>query len=115
MSRPRTLIRKSQIHGKGVYAGEDIAKGTYVGRYTSRKVTKRVENEYVLYIYDPDTGEETSRWLGTGKFKYVNHSTDANLEMEDDTFEFIAVCDIADGEELTWYYGDEYQADLENN
>jgi SET domain-containing protein len=115
MARPKTLIRKSQIHGKGVYAGENIAKGTIVGRYTSRKVTKRVENEYVLYFYDPDTGEEMERWLGTGKFKYVNHSTKANLEMEDDTFEFVAVRNIADGEELTWYYGDEYQADLENN
>jgi len=115
MARPRTLIRKSTIHGKGVYAGEDIARGTIIGRYTSRKVSKRVENEYVLYIHDPDTGEETERWLGTGKFKYVNHSATANLEMIDDTFEFVALRNIGDGEELTWYYGDEYQADLENN
>ena len=111
MPRPKTLVRKSDLHGKGVFAAQFISQGTIIGKYTSRRVSKKVDSPYVIYIYN-EVGVEIERRLGTGKLRYVNHSSDPNLTMDDDTLEFIAIKDIDDGEELTWFYGDEYEADL---
>ena len=108
----KIYIARSSVHGKGVFAAEFIPAGTVIGRYRSRKVALTTEHPHVLIVYDPDTGQELERRLGTNEFRYVNHSTTPNLEMVDDTLEFIANRHIAKGEELTWYYGDEFQEDI---
>lgn len=105
-------LGKSPVHGKGVFAVRDIWKGEVVGRYESRPTTVSSErNRYVLELYDED-GKFLEYRLGINEFKYINHSSDPNVEMGDE-LEFIALRDIKQDEELLWYYGDEFEADLE--
>ena len=110
--KPKVYVANSGVHGSGVFAGEFIPAGQVVGKYTSRKVSLRNEHPHVLIVYDLDTGEELERRIGTNNFRYVNHSTAPNLEMIDDTLEFVATRHIAINEELTWYYGDEFEDDM---
>lgn len=109
---PKTYISTSSVHGKGVFAGEFIPAGTVVGKYKSRLVSSDTDHPHVLVVYDEDTGEELEWHLGTNKFRYVNHSSRPNLEMVDETLEFVALRHIAAHEELTWYYGDEFEQDV---
>ena len=108
----KTYVRKSAVHGKGVFAAEFIPAGTVVGKYRSRKVGAGVEHPHVLIVYDEDTGEELERRLGTNEFRYLNHSVAPNLEIIDETLEFVASRHISADEELTWYYGDEFDDDI---
>jgi SET domain-containing protein len=109
---PKIYVANSSVHGSGVFAGEFIPCGTVVGKYLSRRVSLKNEHPHVLIIYDEDTGEELERRIGTNQFRYVNHSIRPNLEMLDDTLEFVATRHIAPNEELTWYYGEEFEADM---
>ena len=105
-------VGTSPIHGKGVFAARDIKKGEIVGKYATRK-TKQTssENRYVVEIYDED-GELLEYRLGTNNLKFVNHSTDPNLEMEDNDLKMVALRDIKKDEELTWYYGNEFNEEI---
>lgn len=111
--KPKIYVSQSSVHGSGVFAGEFIPAGSVVGKYTSRRVSLRNEHPHTLIIYDHDTGEEIERRVGTNKFRYVNHSTAPNLDMIEETLEFVATRHIASHEELTWYYGDEFEADMD--
>ena len=108
----KIYVTDSPVHGKGLFAGEFIAAGTVLGKYKSRRVSGDNEDSHVLIVYDVDTGEELERRMGTNDFRYVNHSASANLEMDAETLEFFATRHISCHEELTWYYGDEFEDDL---
>ena len=110
---PKVFVAESTVHGQGLFAGEHIRCGTVVGIYESRKVRKTTEHPHILIIYDEDTGEELEHLMGTNDFRFVNHSAFPNMGMCDETLEFIALREISQGEELTWHYGDEYEADLQ--
>jgi len=109
---PKVFVSNSAIHGRGLFAGEPIRCGAVVGKYKSRKVRKNAEHPHIIIIYDEDTGEEMERRMGTGDFRYVNHSPHPNLGIIDETLEFVALREISKGEELLWHYGDEYEEDL---
>ena len=104
----------SGIHGKGVFAARSFKKGDRVGEYRSypTKVTSE-ENPFVIECYDDD-GNLSEYRMGTNAFRFVNHSDDPNLHMDDDLI-FWAVKDIAKDDELTWYYGDEFEADMKKD
>ena len=108
----KVFVADSTIHGRGLFAGEHIRCGAVVGKYTSRKVRLDTDHPHILIVYDLDTGEELERWMGTGNFRYVNHSQHPNLGIIDETLEFFALREIAQGEELLWHYGEEYEEDL---
>src|SRR5437764_13537078 len=105
---PKTEVRESKIHGRGLFATADIAKdeivavkgGHIVDRETLReKITPvlgsveiQIDND--LYIA-PLTGEEAELSM-----LYSNHSCDANLGVRGE-ITFVAMRDIRAGEELT--------------
>lgn len=115
--------RKSDIHGNGVFAIEDIAKGERVVRYKGKLRTHaEVDEEYGAvdedghtflftlnddYVIDANEGGNIARW--------INHSCAPNCEAVLDENEkgkhhkdkvFIeAMRDIKAGEELTYNYG----------
>lgn len=102
----------SPIHGKGVFAARDIKKGEVVGKYATRRTKQTsLQNRYVVEVYD-DEGEFLEYRLGINNLKFVNHSTEPNLEMEDDDLKMVALRDIKKDEELTWYYGDEFENEI---
>jgi len=105
---PKTEVRESKIHGRGLFATADIAKdeivavkgGHIVDRETLRaKVTPRlgpveIQIDDDLFIA-PVTDEERELSM-----LYSNHSCDANLGMRGE-ITFVAMRDIGAGEELT--------------
>ena len=115
----RIQVRRSGVHGKGVFALQDIPEGEtiieYVGEIISWKEADRRQSS------DPDDPNHTFFFsIGDGKkvidanvggnaARWINHSCDPNCEAEedDDTHRvFIkAIRNIKAGEELNYDYG----------
>ncbi len=105
---PKTEVRESKIHGRGLFATADIAKdeivavkgGHIVDREMLReKITPRlgpveIQIDDDLFIA-PVTDEERELSM-----LYSNHSCDANLGIRGE-ITFAAIRDIRAGEELT--------------
>jgi len=105
---PKTEVRESQIHGRGLFAIADISKheivavkgGHIINRETLReKVTPRlgpveIQIDKDLFIA-PVTEEERE-----DSMLYSNHSCNPNLGMRGE-ITFVAMRDIRAGEELT--------------
>src|SRR6476646_7310164 len=105
---PKTKVRESKIHGRGLFAIADIAKneivavkgGHIIDRQTLReKVTPQlgpveIQIDDDLFIA-PVTDEERELSM-----LYSNHSCDANLGMRGE-ITFVAMRAIPAGEELT--------------
>jgi SET domain-containing protein len=105
---PKTEVRESKIHGRGLFATSDIAKDEVVavkgGHLISReqlreKVTSQlgpveIQIDDDLFIA-PITEEERE-----GSMLYTNHSCDPNLGMRGE-ITFVAMRNIRAGEELT--------------
>lgn len=105
---PKTEVRESKIHGRGLFATAEIAKdevvavkgGRIVDRETLRReITPRLGPVEIqigddLFI-TPATDEERELSM-----LYSNHSCDANLGLRGE-ITFVAMRDIPVGEELT--------------
>ncbi|HEY4284327.1 MAG TPA: SET domain-containing protein-lysine N-methyltransferase [Chthoniobacterales bacterium] len=105
---PKTEVRTSSIHGRGLFATTGIAKDEIVavkgghivtGNFLAEQITPalgpveiQIDND--LFIA-PVTTEERE-----GSMLYSNHSCDANLGIRGE-ITFVALRDIAAGEELT--------------
>ena len=105
---PKTEVRESKIHGRGLFATADIAKGEVVaikgGHIVDRETLRREITPKLgpveIQIGDdmfiaPVTGEERELSM-----LYSNHSCDANVGMRGE-ITFVAMRDIRAGEELT--------------
>lgn len=107
----RLRVRKSRIHGKGVFAVQDITKGTRILPYLGKKIslqeaTKRIAqgNAYIFCFddrYDIDGNTPKNR------ARYINHSCDPNCESDiiEGQIWILALRDIQAGEELNYDYG----------
>lgn len=115
-SSRRIQTRRSGVHGKGVFAVQDIAEGEtiieYVGEIISwaqaqaRHPHDPADPNHTFYFHidenrviDAKVGGNSSRW--------INHSCDANCEADEvDGRIFIkALRNIPAGEELNYDYG----------
>jgi SET domain-containing protein len=104
-------IGNSRIEGQGLFATQDITKGTRIIAYIGEKITRRESvcrleagNAYIFhlnyrYALDGATLANTAR--------YINHSCDPNCAVEktSDTLWIVALRDIKEGEELSYNYG----------
>ena len=99
---PQVVVKRSSIHGKGLFAGQWFGRGDFIGRYEGPRT--RRNGTYVLWIFDENgysygiDGRNHMRW--------VNHSSDPNAEFDGD--ELYALRDIEPGEEITFHYGDDW-------
>lgn len=106
----QTEVKKSKIHGKGLFAKENIIKGEKVaikgGRIVDRKFIdnnpKIVKNSELqiddFHYIAPTTNEELKKSM-----LYINHSCEPNIGLEGKNV-FIAIKDILKGEEITADY-----------
>jgi SET domain-containing protein len=104
---PKTQVRESPIHGRGLFATANIAKGEVVvvkgGHIITREEVRAVNarlGPVEIQIDDdlfiaPVTSEERELSM-----LYSNHSCDANLGLRGE-ITFVAMRDIGGGEELT--------------
>lgn len=108
----KVYVATSSLHGKGVFATRKIKEGEIVGYYNARKTRlTSEENPYVIEVYD-DNEQFVEYRLGTNEFRYINHSTEPNIDMRDDDFKMVALHDIVKNEELTWYYGSDFEESM---
>ena len=118
-------VKKSGVHGYGVFATKDIKKNTriieYIGEKVSRKEgDKRSERRIKKYLNSEKTGsvyifELNKKYDIDGsplynKARYINHSCDPNCEVDilDDKIWISSIRNIKKGDELSYDYGYEF-------
>jgi hypothetical protein len=112
----RLQVRKSGVHGKGVYAVQPFKKGEIVIEYVGEVISwtealrrhphdpSQPDHTFYFHLDDERTidgkvGGNASRW--------INHACAPNIEAEDDTGRVFlrALRNIKPGEELFFDYG----------
>ena len=120
----RIQVRKSGVHGKGVFAARDIAKGEVLIEYLGERITW--EHALDRHPHDPSQPDHTfyfhvdEGWVldanvGGNAARWINHSCEPNCEpalVESssgdparDHIVIEAMRDIRAGEELCYDYG----------
>jgi hypothetical protein len=107
----RLWVGPSRIDGKGVFAAQDIRKGTRIIQYIGERISKDESiarlaqgNAYIFSFNDRyDIDGKTLK----NKARYINHSCDPNCDAEISkrTIWIVAIRDIKAGEELSYNYG----------
>lgn len=114
-------VRKSAIHGNGVFAACDIKQGERIIEYLGEKIDKEESNRRGLameeaakksgggsvYIFELDDKFELDGNFDYNDARFINHACRTNCEAinEDDTIWIYATRDIFKGEELLYNYG----------
>jgi len=113
MLRVKTYLSKSKISGIGLFAGENIKKGTITWSYSSYFLLKLTQDDI-----DKMNDDEKKRFYALDHYwinknnnyiisldndRFMNHSIDPNVASTDDNCE-IAIKDIKIDEELTVDY-----------
>ena len=111
---PRIQVRRSGIHGKGVFALRPIAKGERIIEYKGEIVSWKKASARMAHPDDPDHtflfGLDEKRVIdanvGGNAARFINHSCDPNCETDqvDDRVFIEAIRDIKPGEELYYDY-----------
>ena len=112
---PHIELRKSSVHGYGVFATEDIPSDAILEEVSFITVPDNVARDYV-FIY-PRGGTPLSETIGItpvhalplGYGCIYNHSDDPNASWRTDTinklFVFFTLSDIKKDDEIRTYYG----------
>jgi len=115
-SRPDMMrVRRSRVHGRGVFALRRIRKGTRVIEYLGDRITHRQadvryqdksERDNHTFLFIVDRGVVIDAGVDGNDARFINHSCDPNCEsVIDDRRVFVeAVRSIKPGEELTYDY-----------
>lgn len=110
------VVRRSKIHGRGVFATMPIRKGTRIIEYKG----KRISYDLACELYPDVDGQPTHTFLfeidedtvidaaqGGNAARWINHSCEPNCEAvdEDGRIYIEAIRNIKEGEELGYNYG----------
>jgi uncharacterized protein len=103
-------VSTSRIAGKGLFAAQNIKKGTRIIQYIGQRISKeetaeRLDqgNQYIFTFNDRyDIDGKTLK----NKARYINHSCDPNCDilLTQRTIWIVAKRDIKEGEELSYNY-----------
>jgi len=115
-SGKRIQVRRSGVHGKGVFALQDIAEGETVIEYVGEIISWDEAQD--RHPHDPNDPNHTFYFHvnedrvidalhGGNSSRWINHSCDANCEAdeENDRIFIKAIRNIQAGEELNYDYG----------
>ncbi|KAF1027470.1 MAG: hypothetical protein GAK40_01072 [Burkholderia plantarii] len=116
MNTRRIVVRRSGVHGKGVFAVAPIAAGERVVEYKGERISWKEALE--RHPHDPEDPNHTFYFaleggdvidgkVGGNSARWINHACAPNCEAEETAGRvFIrALRDIAEGEELFYDYG----------
>jgi SET domain-containing protein len=114
---PFYVVRKSRIHGRGVFAVRRIRKGTRIVEYTGERIgNKEADRRYddtrmkrhhtFLFTLDSRTVIDGAIETGGGDASYINHSCEPNCEavITGKRIFIHALRTIEPGEELAYDY-----------
>jgi SET domain-containing protein len=123
---PWHQIRKSKVHGNGVFARADISEGTRILEYLGEKITKKESDrrgwaqfekaqktgDAAVYLFILNKKHDIDGNVPWNDARLINHTCEPNCEAQviRGKIWIIALRDIAKGEELGFNYG----FDLEN-
>jgi uncharacterized protein len=120
-------VRKaaSALHGTGLYARKAIPKGTRVLEYVGERITKAESNrrdavrlakrekgeDGCVYLFEINQRHDIDGAVKWNTARLINHSCEPNCETEKARGHIwiAAVRDIAEGEELTYDYGFDWE------
>ena len=115
-SGKRIQVRRSGVHGKGVFALQDIAEGETLIEYVGEVISW--EEAQDRHPHDPNDPNHTFYFHvnedrvidalhGGNSSRWINHSCDANCEADEsnDRIFIKAIRNIHAGEELNYDYG----------
>ena len=114
-------VVKSKIHNRGVFAVQDIKKGSRIFQYLGEKISKdegdrRSEIQIEEAEKDPEKGQvyvfelnkkyDIDGNVPENDAKYINHSCKPNCEADiiNDEIWIISTKDVKKGQELTYDY-----------
>ncbi|VGO21105.1 SET domain-containing protein [Pontiella sulfatireligans] len=100
-------VRNSRIDGQGVFAVDRIAAGEKIGTYHGKRTQE--DSTYVLWVTDLDGVEYGVN--GHSDLKFLNHSARPNAEFDGE--ELHALVNIKPGDEVTFHYGKDFVAWLQ--
>lgn len=98
MAEP-TYVKKSPIHGRGLFAERRITRGRRIGRYAGRRT--RRNGRYVLWV--PLENGDVVGIAGGNRLRYVNHSSRPNAAFHG--ADLYALRTIGPHQEITVDYG----------
>ena len=108
------VVRKSGIHGKGVFASTMIPKGTRIIEYKGKRLsTEEADAQYgpndttaIVLLFSVDESTVIDAAIRGNAARYINHSCSPNCEavMEDGHVFIESIRRIEPGEELSYDY-----------
>ena len=112
----RTQVRKSGIHGRGVYAVHPIKAGDTVLEYKGEIITWKkaldrhphdASQPHHTFYFHLDDGHVIDAKYNGNSARWINHSCEPNLEADQDGNRIFlkALRNITPGEELCYDYG----------
>lgn len=115
-------IRKSTIQGRGAFATRRIRKGDRVAEYTGERISwKEADRRYDdaamkrhhTFLFTLSRRTVIDAAVGGNDSRFINHSCEPNCEaiIDDGAIYIDAMRDIRVGEELTYDYAFERDAD----
>jgi SET domain-containing protein len=113
----RVRVGPSRIAGQGLFAAQEIKRGTKIIRYIGEKITHEESERRLaagnVYIFGLDERYSIDGSTPKNTARYINHSCDPNCHTEQfgRIIWIVAIRDITAGEELTYNY--EYEIDDE--
>ena len=119
------IVKKSRIHGSGVFASKNIKKNTKIIQYIGEKIKKsegdrRSEKRIKkfldskttgsVYIFELNKSYDIDGTPEYNKARYINHSCNPNCEVDiiKDEIWISSIKYIKKGEELSYDYGYEF-------
>lgn len=99
MNNSKTIISKSIIHGRGLFASCAIKKGECIGVIRGQKTTQN--GDHVLWLSKKEGVKVTC------DFRFINHDDNPNACYYN-TLDVVALKNIQPGEEITHNYEQEY-------
>jgi uncharacterized protein len=111
----KLVVRKSGVHGRGVYATGTIRKGTRIIEYTGEHMPwdeamdlppRDPKDPYHTFFFSLENGDVIDAARGGNESRWINHSCDPNCETSetDDRIFVYALRTISPGEELFYDY-----------
>ena len=114
-NKPYFFVRNSRIHGRGVFAAKNIAKGTRVTEYVGERISHaeadrrhggKADDDNHTFLFTVTSRSVIDGGNGGNDARWINHSCDPNCEsvIEKSRVFVEAVRDIPKGEELCYDY-----------
>lgn len=107
-------VERSKIQGNGVFAGQDIPKGTVLWQYiegidqylSPQRIAAFPEavQQYIRYYAYPHHEEKGAYFLDGDHCRFMNHSETPNTDFKTEIERAFALRDIRKGEEITCNY-----------